>query len=170
MRNEPARGAVLAAILVLTIACSKTPSAPTMTTSTQPPPVAANGPRVTFPDGYVVQVELATTDELRAQGLMYRDRLREGTGMLFLFADTDERPFWMKNTLIPLDMIWLDQQKRVAAVHFNVPPCKADPCPSYAPHAPSMYVLEVAGGVAQQHGIKVGDVLRFEGLENVPVR
>ena len=131
---------------------------------------SASGPRVIFPDGFVVHVEIAADDELRAQGLMYRDQLRPGTGMLFLFPEEGEYPFWMKNTRIPLDMIWIDSNRRVAHVTFDVPPCRVDDCPSYPPNANARYVLEVAGGVARQHGIKAGDSLRFEQTEGAVVR
>lgn len=160
---------VAAASLLLTMCTNPAPQ-PAQTTTTAPPAAEAGGPRVIFPDGFVVHVEVAADDELRAQGLMYRDHLRPGTGMLFIFPRDGEYSFWMKNTLIPLDMIWIDSQQRVTAVKFNVPPCRIEECPSYTPGAISRYVLEVAGGVAQQHGIKPGDQLRFVQTEGVVVR
>jgi uncharacterized protein len=160
--------------LLLMFACSKsTPPATTAggTSSGTPATVAsAAGPRVIFPDGFVVHVEIVADDELRAQGLMYRDQLRPGSGMLFMFPEEGEYPFWMKNTRIPLDMIWIDTNRRVAHVKFDVPPCRVDDCPSYPPNAKARYVLEVAGGVAREHGIKAGDSLRFEQTEGVVVR
>lgn len=161
-------------MLMLFAACSQpqpssAPSSPSETTGSQPA-ASQNGPRVIFPDGFVVNVEVAADDELRAQGLMYRDHLRPGTGMLFLFAEDEEHAFWMKNTVIPLDMVWIDANQRVVAVKYNVPPCKVENCPSYPPGVLSRYVLEVAGGVAQQHGIKAGDQLRFEQTEGIPIR
>jgi uncharacterized membrane protein (UPF0127 family) len=145
-----------------------------MTCAKAPAPVAPStenaGPKVTFPDGFVVKVELATDEETRAQGLMYRDQLRPGTGMLFLFPNDGDYPFWMKNTLIPLDMIWIDANRRIVHIAHDVPPCKVDDCPSYPPHAVARYVLEVAGGVAAAHGLKDGDVLRFEETDRFPVR
>ncbi len=151
------------AIVLLLLACAKAPAPPA-----EPPP--NTGPRVVFPDGYAVHVEVAADAETRAQGLMFRDRLREHTGMLFIFPTAGVYPFWMKNTLIPLDMVWIDDQKRVAHVKFDVPPCKADPCPSYDPEVPALYVLEVAAGVAREHKIAAGSTLRFEGLENFVAR
>ncbi len=130
----------------------------------------SNLPRVVFPDGYVVHVEVAADDATRTQGLMYRDRLREGTGMIFIFPAAAEYPFWMKNTLIALDMIWIDEQRKIVHVKNDVPPCRADPCPSYPPGAVARYVLEVPAGVARQHHLAASDVLRFEGLESVVVR
>ena len=156
-------------VLLLLLGCTKTmPPA----TNTEPPPPApvASGPRVTFPDGFVVRVETVADPESRAQGLMYRDHLGDGNGMLFFFPESGEYPFWMKNTRIPLDMIWIDANRRIAAIHHQVPPCRIVDCPSYPPNANSQYVLEVDGGVAKQHGLKVGDALRFEGTENVVAR
>lgn len=138
-----------------------------------PPPAPASTalPRVTFPDGYAVHVELATDDQTRALGLMFRDQLRPNSGMLFLFPEAAPHSFWMKNTLIPLDMIFIDQSGRVVQIEHDVPPCKADPCPGYPPSgAMSKYVLEVAAGVARQHRLEAGSVLKMEGLENVAVR
>ncbi|HEX6160984.1 MAG TPA: DUF192 domain-containing protein [Thermoanaerobaculia bacterium] len=129
-----------------------------------------HSPRVTFPDGFVVRTEIAADDETRAQGLMYRDQLRPGTGMLFFFPEPGEYPFWMRNTLIPLDMIWIDDQKKIVAMHQNVQPCRTAECPNYPPRAISRYVLEVAGGVAKEHGLKVGDVLRFENTDHIVAR
>jgi uncharacterized protein len=161
------RNRTMAVVLLMMLGCAKTNTPPAAVSSV---PAPASGARVTFPDGFVVRVELATNDETRAQGLMYRDSLPDGTGMLFLFARDDEYPFWMKNTLIPLDMIWVTSDHRIAAVSHDVPPCKADPCPSYPPHAISRYVLEVAGGVAKKHGLKAGDALRIEGIDGAVIR
>ena len=153
----------IALVLLLAFSCSNPAPEPS-----SPPPAATaphDGPRVIFPDGHIVHVEIANDDELRAQGLMFRDHLPPDAGMLFLFPKDGEYPFWMKNTRIALDMIWVDASERVAHVKFEVPPCKFDPCPSYPPNARSRYVLEVAGGVARQHGLKAGDQLRFVGVD-----
>jgi uncharacterized membrane protein (UPF0127 family) len=161
MRSE------LAVLMVLaSLACSS----PQKTAATPPPAPPAAGPRVTFPDGAVVQVELATDEPTRSQGLMYRDHLPDDRGMLFLFPQSGDYPFWMKNTLIPLDMIWIDDQRRIVHVASNVPPCKADPCPSYPPNAVAKYVLELAAGVAAKHHLANGQVLRYDGMDNVVVR
>ena len=158
---------IVAALTLLLVACAKAPVAPPAAAAEVP---VAVGPRVVFPDGFVVSVEVAADDELRAQGLMYRDRLRPGTGMLFFFPQEGEYPFWMKNTRIALDMIWIDSAKRIVHVAHDVPPCEIEDCPSYPPNAKALYVLEVAGGVAKQHGLQAGDVLKFEQTENVVAR
>jgi uncharacterized protein len=152
---------VLMALIVLS--CAQPPATPAPMTNT-------SGPRLTLPDGYTVSVEIAADDETRAQGLMYRDQVREGWGMLFLFPKTGDYPFWMKNTLIPLDMIWIDEGHKVVAVARDVPPCKTDDCPSYPPNAPARYVLELAAGMAGKHRIVTGSTLRFQGTDNLIVR
>lgn len=160
----------LAVVLMLfAITCGKTPPQPSVQT---PPPQRQeqSGPRVVFPDGFVVRVEIAADDETRAQGLMFRDHLRPGTGMLFLFPQDGQYPFWMKNTKISLDMIWIDSGFRIAAIAHDVPPCYVDDCPSYPPNATARYVLEVAAGVAKQHGLKAGDRLKFEQTDRFVAR
>ena len=90
--------------------------------------------------------------------------------MIFLFGEDGVYPFWMKNTIIPLDMIWVDTAHKVVSVQHDVPPCKADPCPSYPPTGAARYVLETAAGVAKKHRLEAGAVLRFDGLDNIVVR
>ena len=154
---------LFAAATALLLTCGVNTPAPTQ-------PTAPPGPRVTLPDGYVVHIEIAADDATRQQGLMYRDTLPADHGMLFFFPQTGNYPFWMKNTLIALDIIWIDDQKRIVHVASNVQPCKADPCPSVPPNADARYVLELAAGVAARHGLANGQSLRFEGMDNVVVR
>jgi hypothetical protein len=121
----------------------------------------AAGPRVVLPSGAVVRVELAVTDAERAQGLMYRESLADGTGMLFLFDGLEVRPFWMKNCHFPLDIVHLTRDGTVVDVLAGVPPCAADPCPTYPPSAASDTVLELNAGVAAKSGLVRGAKLRF---------
>jgi uncharacterized protein len=141
--------------LLLAAACGASPPP-----SKQATPAPA-GPRVVVPSGAVYSVELARSPEEQAQGLMFRESLPEKTGMLFLFSDNGVHRFWMKNTMIPLDMVWMDGAGRVLFVSADTPPCKADPCPSYGPEAPAASVLEIAGGKAAREKIVVGAVLKF---------
>ena len=161
----------VAVIAMLFLACTGQPAAPTPaeTTTTAAAP-AASGPRVVFPNGFAVKVEIVADDELRAQGLMFRDHLDPASGMLFFFPQDGVYSFWMKNTRIPLDMIWIDAGKKVVHIKNDVPPCRVEICPSYDPGVPARYVLEVAGGEAAKNGFKVGDVLRFEGMDHVVAR
>lgn len=174
------RGAVTLLLMIMTFACSRSTPAPTTTTgTTATSPVAATHggpgisvmPQVIFPDGTTIYIEIAADDPTREQGLMYRDVLAEDKGMLFIFPTTGVYTFWMKNTIIPLDMIWIDEKKNVNFVASDVPPCKADPCPSFGSTTiPSRYVLETAAGVAKKHGVAPGSVVKFVGLDNVIVR
>ncbi|WP_395374071.1 DUF192 domain-containing protein [Marinicella sp. W31] len=109
----------------------------------------------------VFKVELAQTDSQRAQGLMYRESMPQNTGMLFIFDDQQPRSFWMKNTLIPLDIIYFDRNKKLVSIQHNVPPCKntISRCPGYPSTGPAAYVLEINGGLAEKFGFKRGDVL-----------
>jgi len=125
-----------------------------------------NQPIVLLPDGFQVECEVANTEETRAQGLMYRESLAPGKGMLFLFVQSGFYPFWMKNTLIPLDMVWIDEAKKIVSVSDNVPPCAADPCPNYPPKGNALYVLEIAGGEAARHHLKSGDPIVMRHFEN----
>jgi len=128
-------------------------------------PTPRAGPRVVLPSGSAYSVEVARTPEEQAQGLMFRESLPERTGMLFLFSDNAVHRFWMKNTMIPLDMIWMDGGGKVLFVSAQTPPCRADPCPSYGPETPAAKVLEIVGGKASREKIVVGSVLRFEGVK-----
>ena len=123
--------------------------------------------KVFFPNGKAVTAELAVTDAEREKGLMFREKLLPDQGMLFVFERDGVHGFWMKNTLIPLDMLWLDAGKSVAYIAADVPPCTADPCPSYGPEFPARYVLELKAGEAAARGIKVGDRLQFVLPESV---
>ena len=118
-----------------------------------------------MPSGAVYKLELARTPEEQQQGLMFRESLPPGSGMLFLFGEPGVHQFWMKNTMIPLDMIWLDADGKVLFVSADTPPCKADPCPSYGPDKPAVNVLEIPGGMAKKEKIEAGSVLRFIDLK-----
>lgn len=103
---------------------------------------------------HVFQVELAVNDAERAQGLMYRKELPEGRGMLFDFQREQEVAFWMKNTLIPLDMIFIRADGRILRIAENTTPLSEQTIPS---GGPVRGVLEVIGGTARRLGIAPGD-------------
>ncbi|TRZ88104.1 DUF192 domain-containing protein [bacterium] len=117
--------------------------------------------KVFFPGGQAVTAELAVTDEERARGLMFRDKVLPEQGMLFVFEEEDLHSFWMKNTLVPLDMLWLGRDRRIIHIARNVPPCAAEPCPSYGPEIPALFVLELKAGQADVLGLKLQDRLEF---------
>jgi uncharacterized membrane protein (UPF0127 family) len=107
-------------------------------------------------------VEIADEPEEQRRGLMDRPTLAPEAGMLFIFPESAPRAFWMMNTLIPLDMIFVDAEKRIINIQEKAMPCQAPhPCPSYPSAAPAKYVLEIAGGQARALGIRAGDTLHF---------
>ncbi|MFH1671611.1 MAG: DUF192 domain-containing protein [Candidatus Portnoybacteria bacterium] len=106
------------------------------------------------------KVELAQTKEERGQGLMFRESLDSDRGMLFVFEKEGIYSFWMKNTLIPLDIIWINEQKEVVFIKENVQPCGND-CFSINPEKMAKYVLEISGGMTQKIGLSLGDKLEF---------
>lgn len=102
------------------------------------------------------RVEKATTEQQRETGLMNRKSLRENSGMLFIFEEEGNYAFWMKDTLIPLDMIWINSTENVVFVKKNAMPCGAV-CPPIYPDKNATYVLEINSGLAQKYSIDVGD-------------
>lgn len=107
---------------------------------------------------YTIKLELPQNAEQQAKGLMFRKHLPDNRGMLFRFGPPQPVRFWMKNTPIPLDMIFLRQGKVVAVV-ASAPPCTSNPCPTYGTEIPVNQVIELRGGRATQLGIKAGDRL-----------
>ena len=114
--------------------------------------------KVTIND-VVFYVERADDDNERAMGLMYREQMDDDSGMLFIFPDSQYRAFWMKNTLIPLDILYFDNSRKLINISENTPPCKntTTRCPNYPSEKPAKYVLEINAGLSQKHGFKVGD-------------
>ena len=114
-----------------------------------------------------VKVEIVDDDAGRMTGLMFREKLEEDEGMLFVFEDENYRSFWMKNTLIPLDMIFIDGGLKIVDIKNEVP-CKEDPCALYASKKPARYVLEVNSGFTGKNSIREGNSisLKPENQEN----
>ena len=107
-------------------------------------------------------VEIADDNEERARGLMFRDELPADRGMLFVHDREEPLAYWMKNTKIPLDILYFDTQRRLVAQQRDVPPCTlGDGCPPYPSQAPARYVLELNAGQAEQLKLQVGDELRL---------
>ncbi len=131
--------------------------------------VAPAKPICVTPDGTPVTLELALTDAEKQLGLMFRDTLAADAGMLFIFDADGTLPFWMKNTFIPLDFVWLSAAGEVVDVRADVPPCRDDPCPSYPSSKPARAVLEVNAGFAAAHGIRPGARLRFADVPGFPL-
>ena len=107
------------------------------------------------------KVELAITESERAKGLMFKETLEDNSGMLFIFPEEGVYNFWMKNTLIPLDIIWISKEEKVVHIEKNVQPCKENICRSYGPDRKVLYVLELNSGKIEEKGIKIGDKVSF---------
>jgi len=109
-------------------------------------------------------LEIARSANQRKHGLMYRDHLDKRQGMLFIYPDPGDHRIWMKNTLIPLTVIWLDKNEKIIGIK-KLSPCVSDPCPSYGISKPSKYVLELDSG---SHSLKPGQsiegIIQLESL------
>ncbi|HEY0333900.1 MAG TPA: DUF192 domain-containing protein [Stenotrophomonas sp.] len=112
--------------------------------------------------GQRYEVEVAHDDASRARGLMFRDEMAADHGMLFIHDRQELQAYWMKNTKIPLDILYFDEQRRLVSQQRDVPPCSAgDACPPYPSRAPARYVLELNAGQAARLALKDGAALTF---------
>ncbi len=128
----------------------------------------ANEPRVVLHTGggdVTVAVEVVATPAQQAVGLMYRKELGATAGMLFVFDRTEEHSFWMKNTILPLDMIFLGEDRKVVGIVKDAVPFTTT---SRSVGKPSRYVLEVNAGFSEKHGVKAGDQTTFENVAAAP--
>jgi len=114
--------------------------------------------------GRCLKVELAATPERRSQGLMFRKHMGQARGMLFIFSNDDFWSFWMKNTLIPLDIIWLDNDKKIVDIVLNAQPALTDDPYSFRPVSLARFVLEANAGFVEKNKISVGDKARFNWI------
>ena len=122
---------------------------------------ASNIVKINTDDNLVkVNVEMADTNEERARGLMLRESLGEDDGMLFIFDEANERTFWMKNTLIPLDIIFISEDFKIINIE-QAAPCEKDPCALYKSNGEAMYVLEVNEGFSEKNNINVGNLVEI---------
>ena len=109
-------------------------------------------------------IEIADTSTEREKWLMNRELMSENHGMLFVFSESDFHNFWMKNTIIPLDMIWINEQSEVVRI-LTAQPCTADPCVIYKPEILATYVLELNTGIAKKYGIIEWDTLQLKNIQ-----
>lgn len=116
------------------------------------------------PNGTTLFVEIADSPDTRAQGLMFRPSMAPDRGMLFLFPERGDHAFWMKNTLISLDIFWLDQTGTIIHLEPNVPICtrKDDGCPRYKAPSKSLQVLELNAGMAKNMELVAGSHLKID--------
>lgn len=109
-----------------------------------------------------LDVEVASNDPQRMHGLMFKESLLDTQGMLFVFQKSETHNFWMKNTVIPLDMLFVGEDRKVVGIFENATPLSLAPM---GVGKPSLYVLEVNAGWSRNHGVTAGAQLRFEGVE-----
>jgi len=129
-------------------------------TSSPPPTDSSPATRTVTIGGVLVHVEVVDNDALRAQGLSGHAPLAPDEGMLFVFDADGIYPFWMKDMLFSIDILWLDAQGRVVHIEKNVSP-ETYPA-SFTPGSPARYVLEVPAGFADQHDIQIGATANLE--------
>ena len=117
---------------------------------------------LTMPSGTVLQTEVMVEDEDRMMGLMFRPSLPEDHAMLFVFERPDFHGIWMKNCKFPIDIVLLDESRRVVHLAEKVPPCKTKECPSYLPLQKASYVIEMNAGQARREKAVVGASVTFD--------
>lgn len=161
--RSPLTALLAAAVLVLAACGGRGNGAPAGKTAAGKPAAAPTGPRVVLPSGKVILVEIARTEAERAQGLMFRESMPRDRGMVFLFPEKGVLPFWMKNCHFPLDLVYT-KDGVIVDVLKSLPPCAADPCPSYKPSAEADTVLEVNAGVADAEKAFVGATLVYRDV------
>ena len=126
-----------------------------------PAACAARGPWVELA-GQRYSIEVAANDVERARGLMFRDALPAGHGMLFIHEREEPQAYWMKNTRIPLDILYFDNAHKLVSQQRDVPPCSlGDACPPYPSDAPARFVLELNAGEAAKLQLNEGVELHF---------
>ena len=118
---------------------------------------------VKLPGGQEIRAEVEITPIDMQKGMMFRDSLPRGRGMLFVHEKAGLYPYWMYQVKIPLDMLWMDTSHHIVEISTDTPPCKtkASQCPNYGGHQQAQFVLELGGGEAKRLGLHLGDTLDF---------
>jgi uncharacterized protein len=118
---------------------------------------------VKLPNGQEIRAEAEIDPVDMQKGMMFRDSIARGHGMLFIHDKPGFYQYWMYQVRIPLDIIWMDSNHRVVEISADTPPCqtKASECPKYGGHQQARFALELGGGEARRLGIRVGDTLDF---------
>jgi hypothetical protein len=119
--------------------------------------------KVTLPGGQQIRAEVEMDAVDMQKGMMFRDSLPRGRGMLFIHQTPGLYPYWMYQVRIPLDMIWMDASRRIVEISPDTPPCKtkASLCANYGGHQTAQFVLELGGGEARRLGLSLGQTLEF---------
>jgi uncharacterized membrane protein (UPF0127 family) len=117
--------------------------------------------RACFPDKYCISLEIRDSPEERAVGLMFRQSIDEDKGMLFIFDKPDRYSFWMKNMNFPIDIIFLDTDKKIIDIFQDTPACTIEPCAVYTPASQAQYVIETMANFSQRHILSLGQKVEF---------
>ncbi len=126
-------------------------------------PSNLNTVEIRLPDGFKIRAEMMVRAEELLKGMKFRPSLAADRGMLFMHSREGRYPHWMYEVLVPLDMIWMDKERRIVQLVHNTPPCPGpkEKCLSYGGQYISIYILEVPAGTAARHGLKPGMQLDF---------
>jgi len=118
---------------------------------------------VTLPNGQQIRAEVEISPVDMQKGMMFRDSLERGRGMLFIHQTPGLNAYWMYQVRIPLDIVWMDAGHRIVEISPDTPPCKtkASLCPTYGGHETAQFVLELGGGEARRFGLGLGQALQF---------
>jgi uncharacterized protein len=118
---------------------------------------------IVLPGGQVIKTEFVYDTAGALRGMQFRNSIAPDHGMLYAHRIPGKYGYWMYQTLIPLDMIWMDPKNKVVEIVENAPPCKtpASQCPHYGGNEVAQYVLELGAGMAKKYGVKVGDTINW---------
>src|ERR1700722_13173378 len=118
---------------------------------------------LTLPGGQVLHAETEISNFELLRGLMYRTSLAPDRGMLFVYPKQEHYQAWMYQTLIPLDMIWMDSNHQIVALDESVPPCQtqASQCPKYGGKMISAFALQIGAGMARKYGLRLGQTIQW---------
>ncbi|MFH0955455.1 MAG: DUF192 domain-containing protein [Candidatus Micrarchaeota archaeon] len=119
-----------------------------------------------FENGACLDLEIASTSQARETGLMNRSFLANNAGMLFVFDQTGKYSFWMKNTKIPLDMVWVDSNGWVVEIVSDAQPCTVDSCPLLGGQKDARFVVEANAGFVRQNGVRLNQKVEINGFVN----
>jgi uncharacterized membrane protein (UPF0127 family) len=120
------------------------------------------GTQVCKTKDHCASVEIALSPIAQKHALMFYDTLPEDQGMLLVLLRPEISPIWMKNTMIPLDIIWMDKAKKVITIVSDAQPCRDEPCKKFVPRKKALYILELPAGVAKKWKLQIGDKLLFK--------
>lgn len=118
---------------------------------------------IVLPGGQVIKTEFVYDTAGALRGMQFRNSIAPDHGMLYAHRIPGKYGYWMYQTLIPLDMIWMDPKNKVVEIVENAPPCKtpASQCPHYGGNEVAQYVLELGAGMVKKYGVKVGDMISW---------